>query len=235
MDLSIRLQMNADLVPEESRVADIGCDHGYVSIYLAEKKKCPKIIAMDVNKGPLSIAERNIRQAGLDRTIECRLSNGMERLFPGEIDTVLIAGMGGMLVCQILQGNPDVLAQIQTLVLQAQSDIRQVRKLLPALGFFIEEEAVCQDAGKYYLAIRAVRGTDTIPYTEAEYTYGRLLPQRRDGTYRSYLLAKKAKLEQLKDQLKKKNTPNTEARIHELSHTLMETTQTLAKYIGGEI
>ena len=60
MKLSKRLQMNADLVPCGAKVADIGCDHGYVSIYLAERKQCPKIIAMDINCGPLEIARKNI-------------------------------------------------------------------------------------------------------------------------------------------------------------------------------
>ena len=83
MKLSLRLQMNAELVPCGAKVADIGCDHGYVSIYLAENYHCPKIIAMDINLGLLEIDKKNIEKSGVVGQIECRLSNGIENLEPG--------------------------------------------------------------------------------------------------------------------------------------------------------
>ncbi len=88
MKLSARLQMNADLVPLGSRIADIGCDHGFVSIYLAEERICDRILALDIREGPLSAARRNIAAAGLSDRIECRLSDGLEKLRPGEADTL---------------------------------------------------------------------------------------------------------------------------------------------------
>ena len=180
MELSTRLQMNADLVPTGARVADIGCDHGYGAIYLAENKQCPRVIAMDINRGPLEIAGKNIKKAGLTKEIECRRSDGMEQLEPGEVDTLMIAGMGGMLVCQILQNKPAVLTKIRTLILQVQSDWEILRRLLPQIGFRIDKESVCQDGGKYYIAIRAVQGKDQKPYTDAEYAYGRILPEEKN-------------------------------------------------------
>ena len=235
MELSIRLQMNVDLVPEGSSVADIGCDHGYGAIYLAEEKKCVRVIAMDVKQGPLDMAEKNISRTGLSDIIECRLSNGMEKLQPGEVDTLMIAGMGGMLVCQILQGKPEVLSKIETLVLQAQSDVKELRKLLPKLGFRIDEEKMCKDAGKYYLAIRALRGVEENPYTEAEYEFGRYLPAAKDSLYHTYVLQEKEKLEHIREQLKKKKTKKAEERIAEITHTLMEITQILEVYNGGTL
>lgn len=220
MELSVRLQMNADLVPEGTGVGDIGCDHGYVSIYLARHKGCSRVIAMDVNQGPLGIARKNIERASLSGCIECRLSDGMEKLLPGEVDVLLIAGMGGMLICQILKKYPAVLKEVQTLVLQPQSDIAQVRKCIHELGFFIEKEKVCRDAGKYYFAFRAVRGYEKIEYTEAEYHYGRLLLQEKNRTYQEYLLSEKAKTEHIREQLASKDTKNAKERIQELSHIL---------------
>ena len=103
IELSARMAMNASLVPDGAKVADVGCDHGYVSLYLASKKACKKVIAMDINEGPLSHARKNIEKAGFSDCIDCRLSDGMQALNQGEVDTVLIAGMGGMLVCRIFE------------------------------------------------------------------------------------------------------------------------------------
>lgn len=135
MKLSARLQMNADLVPLGSRIADIGCDHGFVSIYLAEESICDRILALDIREGPLSAARRNIAAAGLSDRIECRLSDGLEKLRPGEADTLLLSGMGGRLVCSILNRRKEILAETETLVLQPQSDVEEVRRQLTAMGF----------------------------------------------------------------------------------------------------
>ena len=174
IELSARMAMNASLVPDGAKVADVGCDHGYVSLYLASKKACKKVIAMDINEGPLSHARKNIEKAGLSDCIDCRLSDGMQALNQGEVDTVLIAGMGGMLVCRILEQSPEVMQEVSTLVIQAQSDLCEVRKMIHKIGFFIEKEKFCMDAGKPYLVMRAVRGEEKTPYEPAEYEYGRL-------------------------------------------------------------
>ena len=177
IELSARMAMNASLVPDGAKVADVGCDHGYVSLYLASKKACKKVIAMDINEGPLSHARKNIEKAGLSDCIDCRLSDGMQALNQGEVDTVLIAGMGGMLVCRILEQSPEVIQEVSTLVIQAQSDLCEVRKMIHKIGFFIEKEKFCMDAAKPYLVMRAVRGEEKTPYEPAEYEYGRLLPE----------------------------------------------------------
>lgn len=207
MQLSKRLYMNAELVPDGSSVADIGCDHGYVSIYLAEKKNC-RVIAMDVKEGPLSIAKKNISRAGLQDIIECRLSDGLTELEPGEADTLLLAGMGGRLILSILQKKPEVMRRIQTLVLQPQSDFREVRAGLSALGFVIQKESYCMDAGKDYVAICAERVScehtgSGQNYSEAELCYGRFLKQIKDTDYYNYLLREKQKYIKIREGLKR--------------------------------
>ena len=228
MELTNRLRMNAELVPVGVRLADIGCDHGYVSIYLAKNKNC-RVIAMDVREGPLSTARKNIAACGMSDLIECRLSDGLTELMPGEADTLLIAGMGGMLINTILQKDPAVLEEVQTLVLQPQSDLYEVRKCLFSLGFFIDREAFCVDSGKNYVAIRACRGVrrgeeeghgQTAPYSEAELMYGRFLPETKDAGYREYLLNEKAKYESLLRNLKMEQSGGCQTRIPAIMHIL---------------
>lgn len=229
IELSERMKMNASLVPENAAVADIGCDHGYVSMFLIDEKKCRRVIALDVNPGPLAIAEKNIGQANLQELIQCRLSDGMKELQPGEVDTVLIAGIGGLLVCRILQQSPEVLKQIQTLVLQPQSDLPEVRKRLFELGYRIDEECFCRDAGRYYTAIRAVRGDEDRPYSPLEFRYGRILPARQDGLYGQFLCKEKEKKERLLIQLLEHGTGKARVREAEIRQEIAELQQVLAE------
>ena len=101
MQLSLRLTAIAEMVTEGNRLVDVGCDHGYLPVYLVQNKKIPTAIAMDVRKGPLSRAEEHIAQYGLLDYIETRLSDGLEALKSGEGDTLVIAGMGGPLMERI--------------------------------------------------------------------------------------------------------------------------------------
>lgn len=103
MELSKRLQAVADLVTEGASVADIGTDHGYIPIYLIEHHIAEKVIALDINRGPLERARMHIVGHGLKEKIETRLSDGLEKVLPGEVDTMIAAGMGGGLVIK----NPD--------------------------------------------------------------------------------------------------------------------------------
>lgn len=234
MNLSVRLQMNADMVPAGSRTADIGCDHGYVSIYLVERGICDNVLALDVREGPLSAARRNIQAAGLSDKIECRLSDGMKELRPGEADTLLIAGMGGKLVCRILEMGQEILSETDTLVLQPQSDLRDVRSLLPVIGFRIEKERCCYDGGKWYLAIRAVRGSEDRSFSEAEYRYGWMLQTERDAVYHSYLMHEKDKAERIVADLKMKSTAGSEKGLQYWHHILELLEDALSSYEGTD-
>lgn len=155
MELSKRLQAVADMVTEGSRVADIGCDHGYTSIYLCREKKCPHIIAMDVKKGPLERAKANINKYHLSDYIETRLSDGTEALEENEADTLLMSGMGGRLTIGILERAFWRLGKSFELVLQPQSEIFLVRAFLREEGIKIVDEAMVLDQGKYYPVIKA--------------------------------------------------------------------------------
>lgn len=150
MELSKRLQAVAGLVTPGNVVCDVGCDHGYVSIFLVETGKSPKVYAMDVRKGPLSRAREHVREAGLLDYIELILSDGLKEMPEEKADTLICAGMGGRLVMKILSDSMDKVRQMNELVLQPQSEIRQVRVFLREHGFEIVDEEMVEEEGKFY-------------------------------------------------------------------------------------
>ena len=155
MELSVRLQAVADMVSKGRRVADIGCDHGYVSIYLYRQRQCERVIAMDVKKGPLERATTNIKRYGLSEYIDVRLSDGTAALQPGEVDTLLMSGMGGRLTIRILEEGFARLGRFEELVLQPQSELFLVRAFLRQQGIKIVDENMVVDDGKFYTVIKA--------------------------------------------------------------------------------
>ncbi len=193
MELSQRLTAVSHFV-EKDTLADIGTDHGYVPIYLAKAGRICHGIACDVKTGPLQKAKENIAQEGLSAVIETRLGSGFAPLKPGEAKTVVMAGMGGMLMIDLLEAAEDVLEETEQLVLQPQLDIDQVRRALHRLGFFIAREEMVWEEGKFYTILDARRGQDAA-YGALDYGYGRCLMQCRHPVLRQYLLWR---LEQIK-------------------------------------
>lgn len=148
--LSKRLQAAADLVGECSTAADVGTDHGYIPVYLVAQGKAERAIAMDIKEGPLSRAREHIRQYGLEREIETRLSDGCLALKPGEADVIVIAGMGGALMQRILRMGEDAAKAAGKLVLQPQSEIPAFREFVLGQGYQITAEDMVLEDGKYY-------------------------------------------------------------------------------------
>ena len=187
--MSRRMQKLASLVTEGNRLADVGTDHGYIPIALVQAGKIPSAIAMDVNRGPLARAEAHIREAGLATYIETRLSDGLRELGAEDADTVLIAGMGGMLILRILTEGIPHLSGVEELILQPQSDVYRVRDWLQKHGYRVETEELVDEDGKYYPMMRAVRGQER-RMEQAELYYGKAEVQRSPEVLRSYLETK---------------------------------------------
>lgn len=144
------------LVSSHTAVADIGCDHGYLAIELLRSGKAGRVIAMDVNEGPLARAKENRDAYGFTDTMETRLSDGMEALGPGEVQGVICAGMGGKTICGII-GRSRLLAQeLDELVLQPQSELHIVRRYLRENGFCIAAEDMVSEDGKFYPMMRVI-------------------------------------------------------------------------------
>ncbi len=218
LDLSKRLQAVANLVSPGRRVADIGCDHGYVSIYLADVRKCPKVIAMDVRKGPLSQAESNIHRYGMDDRIETRLSDGTALLEPDEVDTLLISGMGGRLIMRIVSEGLDRLGAFKELVLQPQSEVELVRKFLREHDYIIVDEDFVIEDGKNYPMMKALhvscldewdkgRGQQHDGFILSDYSlkqqdlFGPVLLKKRPADFCTFLDLKKKKTEEILQQI----------------------------------
>lgn len=230
MQLSSRMRCLASLVTEGNRLADVGTDHGYVPISLVREGRIPSAVAMDVNRGPLARAEAHIRESGLSTYIETRQSDGLTRLQPGEADTVLIAGMGGMLTIRILEGGAHCLDSVKELVLQPQSDIHRVRNWLWAHGYRIVTEDIVEEDGKYYPMMRAVRGQEQKP-EQAQLYYGRLDVQRSPEALAAHLKAVLGADEKVAQTLRKSGREASE-RMRELMESMERTNgvlETLAK------
>lgn len=150
MELSKRLRAVADLVTAGYQVADIGTDHAYIPIFLTETGKTDYAVAMDVNKGPLRKAQENICAYKMEEQIETRLSDGFSALKVQEVQSAVIAGMGGNLVIRILEEGHDVVSCLKECILQPQSEPDKVRAFLLQEGFFFIEEDMVEEDGKYY-------------------------------------------------------------------------------------
>ena len=197
MELSKRLQMVADCV-RYSRVADIGTDHGYLPIYLALEGRLISGVACDVRRGPLEKAKENIRFYGLGNKISARLGDGLFPVEPEEVDCAVIAGMGGMLMIDILKRGVHITSSLKQLVLQPQRDIPAVRRYLHQAGYRIEKEDMVREDGKYYTAISAVWGNETYQ-KEEEYLFGKMLIEEKHPVLKQYLTERLHKIEHILD------------------------------------
>ncbi|MBD5486975.1 MAG: SAM-dependent methyltransferase [Lachnospiraceae bacterium] len=152
--LSKRLQAVAAMVTAGNSVCDVGCDHGFVPIWLVEQGISPRVLAMDVRSGPLSAASDHIAEHGLESRIETRLSNGLHNYNVGEADTLICAGMGGGLMMRILSEDQDKTASFRELILQPQSEIERFRAGLREMGYRIADEQMIEEDGKFYPMMR---------------------------------------------------------------------------------
>ena len=192
----------ANLVDNSKVLADVGCDHAYISINLLEKGKVERIIASDLREGPLNIAKDNIKLEGFEDRIETRLCAGLCGYEAGEVDTILISGMGGMLVKEILSESIDVVKMADTLILEPQSDLRVVRAYLKDIGFEIIDEDMLNEGGKYYQIIKAVKSKERMEVCEdigamAENEFGPILIKKKHPVLLEFLKKRKNHYERL--------------------------------------
>lgn len=174
-----RLLAVAKMVKESQAVADIGTDHAYVPVYLVLNGLTEKALAMDINKGPLTRADENISKFSLGDKIKTRLSDGLSELKDGEADTAIIAGMGGILINNIIEKDKERLKSVKNYILQPMTAIEETRKYLEQNGFLIVDEKLAKEDNKVYTVIKAVHGKMKIP-GEVNYYIGEKLILNRD-------------------------------------------------------
>ena len=155
LPISDRLLACAGFVRPGDRVADIGCDHGYLSIHLLMNGIASSCIAADINEGPLQSAMRNARRFGVSEKITFYLSDGV-RSIPRDFDCLVCAGMGGDTMVHILESAPWLRNEQYRLILQCQSKTPMLRKYLSENGWYITNETVLRD-GKFLYTIMEVR------------------------------------------------------------------------------
>ncbi len=218
MQLSHRLYTIARCVPRGCKVVDVGTDHAYIPIYLIKEHIAIFCIATDINTGPLKKAKLNMRLHNVE-AIDLRLTNGLKGITVGEANIIIMAGMGGCLMIEILQQELDLVKSMEKLILQPQQDVHRVRKFLHAIGFKIENEEFIEEEDKYYTIIVAVQGDEK--YDKAyEYVYGKILIEKRTQLFKDYILKKQEKLSMIYSTISQKNSKQIDKRKIELEEEL---------------
>lgn len=176
--LSKRLQRISDFIPAGDRVADIGTDHAFIPIYLVQSGRSDFVVASDIGAGPVAIAQANVTTAGLTEQIAVRQADGLSGLTAADgIATVVIAGLGGQLMVQLLTAGHAQLDGSETLVLSPNRDAPLVRTWLAEHEYGILEEALVEDEGHVYPVIVAALTKPEVPYSRADLLLGPLLRQ----------------------------------------------------------
>ena len=183
--LSKRLADIASLVPIDSSVIDVGCDHALLDIYLYEHNLVRKIIASDINAGALDNAKENITKYKLTDYIETRLGNGLDTLKDDDgIDTIVISGMGAHTIVGIMKNNLKKLKNINTIIVQSNTKLFFLRSELTKLNYKIDEELILEDNQKVYTIIRFVKGHKY--YSKKELYFGPILLEKKSATFTKY-------------------------------------------------
>lgn len=180
--LSQRLLTLAQMVPWGVRVADIGTDHALLPCYLLREKRSPYVIGVEVNAGPYEKACASIEEYNLQGKIEIRLGNGLAVLKPGEVDVVVLAGMGGAVICDILEKSPEVVSSLEKVIVQPMRGAELVRFWLADHGWLCSEEELVYEDKQYYQIIGAKQSETrerVSSLSEIEAAYGPLLIKKR--------------------------------------------------------
>lgn len=169
--ISKRLLEVSKHVRNNSSIIDVGCDHGLLSIYLYLNRKNIKILATDISERILNTTRENVLKYGLNDAVDVKVSSGLKDIKGTNIDTVIIAGLGGRKIISLLE--PDKLENVRTIVLQPNNNVYAVRKYLVSLNYYISNESLVLDRGIIYTTI--VFETGRRNYSEKELHFGPVL------------------------------------------------------------
>lgn len=158
--LGERLRLCASMVRPGCALADIGTDHAYLPIWLAKQGMISRAIAADVRPGPLERAQQNIERYQVQHLVSARLSDGLDAFQPSEAEDIVIAGMGGETMVQILSRAPWLKNAEKHLILQPMTTVSTLRHYLAVQGFTVLREQAVQDEGRVYSAFLTVYRPD---------------------------------------------------------------------------
>lgn len=199
MRISKRLKAIANMVDNNTKLIDIGCDHGLLDIYLFKNKKKMKIIASDIHEGAVKAAEKNIIKYELKDKIKLRQADGLDAIKrKNEVDTVLLSGMGFNTIKKILS-NKEKMNQINSIIVQSNTDVVKLRKFVIKLGFKIEKEGLVKDKDIIYTVIKFIKGKEKYSYEEIY--FGPKILENKNDLFFEYYEKKLLKYENLLLQL----------------------------------
>ena len=216
-----RLSCIFDLIRAGRGVIDVGTDHGYLPERLALTGYPGKIFASDLRPGPLSAAKRTAERAGVSEKIRFLLCDGLESVPPDEIDTIIVAGMGGDTICGILDRADWCLDSAYRLLLQPMTKAEILRYWLSCNGFTIEEERLVAEGDTIYqvLAARFTGKNETL--SDLELFLGKRGCGAEEGLYRALLAQRIASLERRIAGLRRaSDTPERQAELRRLLDAL---------------
>lgn len=183
-EINLRLKMVYDMIPECDILGDVGTDHAFLPIYAIQTGKCKKAIASDLREGPLYIAKKNIAASGLSNHIETIMSNGLKGYIGKDCNVIVIAGMGGLTICNILSDWVSDCKQYKyfpgniSLILQPNTHEFEVRKCLWDNGFEIIDEQAIKDGNHVYISFHTKYTDELKEYSEMELYVGKIMSKR---------------------------------------------------------
>ena len=213
LQLQPRLQLLADMVPEGSRLADVGTDHGYIPVWLLQRGRIAAAIASDIGAEPLQHARQTAEEYEV-ADIDFRLCPGLDAIAPEEADTIVIAGMGGETIQMILKAAPWTAKGEHLLLLQPMTKVEYLRKWLIDNGYTFTDERLVFDKN-YLYPVFAARGGVQPPLTLAQQYGGVLLDG--DPLYADYLDERIGKLQKAIDGLRHSRTTENAVKADSLS------------------
>lgn len=209
--LSKRLKTVTDAVGKAACVLDMGCDHGYVPLALIQNHQAKHVIASDISAPSLDKAKHQIASAHLEDVIETRLGGGLDIILKDECDAIIMAGMGGLLISDILQQDFEKVAHAR-LVLQPMNHAATARLTLEKIGFCIQSERVVFEDGHYYEIIMAEPG-DMQVKEPIDYWVGYTPARRKDDDFVAHVKALLTAENKIITNLQNKKTENVRRRL----------------------
>ncbi len=186
---------------EYRRLADIAADHCYISLLALANKKVDFVIASDLNKGPLDTGKANIKEFGFEDKIETRLGSGLETIKNGEVESVIIAGIGGNLMLNLMQQEVDKLRSYKQLILQPQNEEIEVKRFIHTIGYSIKDESYILENGMRYIILNCINEEEIVPYTEKDYLIGRNIDISTLEVHNAFIKNSQRKILKLKEKL----------------------------------
>lgn len=216
MELSKRLNWILNIMDKCDVIMDVGTDHGYIAIELIKRNLADKVIASDINKDPLNKAKLNVSLEGLSNKIELRLGGGLTPVKENEVNGVLIAGMGGNLIRDILENDIKKVKNMDYLVLQPAQNPEVLREYLYISDYEIIDEDVCFDEGKYYEVFKVkYKENNSTKLENIFYEVSPMLLNKKSDVFKDYLYEKIDKYKKVKSFIKD-NTEHALSRKKEL-------------------